>query len=79
MAPPNIVMILVDDADRKLFSYIPRIKSAIADQGAVVSRFLLNHPLCAPSRASVLRGQYEHNTGVTDNDGAFRVEIRRIF
>jgi len=71
MAPPNIVMILVDDADRKLFNYIPRIKSAIADQGAVVPTFLFNHPLCAPCRATVLRGQYEHNTGVTENDAAY--------
>jgi len=75
MAPPNIVMIIVDDADRKLFGYIPRIKSAIADPGATVSTYLLNHPLCAPSRASVLRGQYEHNTGVVTNDEAYNAFV----
>jgi len=71
MAPPNIVMILVDDADRKLFGYIPRIKAAVADQGATVSNFLFNHPLCGPSRTSILRGQYEQNTGVVTNDDAY--------
>jgi len=71
MAPPNIVMILVDDADRKLFGYIPRIKAAVADRGATVTNFLFNHPLCGPSRTSILRGQYEHNTGVVTNDDAY--------
>jgi arylsulfatase A-like enzyme len=64
-------MILVDDADRKLFSYIPRIKAAIADKGATAPNFLLNHPVCGPSRATLLRGQYEHNTGVTKNGDAY--------
>jgi arylsulfatase A-like enzyme len=70
MPPPNIVMILVDDADRKAFGNIPRIKAAIADQGATASNYFLNHPLCAPSRATLLRGQYEHNTGVNTNADA---------
>src|SRR5688572_30616573 len=71
MTPPNIVLIMVDDADRKLFNNIPRIKAALADQGATVPTFLLNQPLCAPSRASLLRGQYGHNTGVNLNDEAY--------
>jgi arylsulfatase A-like enzyme len=62
---------MVDDADRKLFDHIPRIQAALANQGATVPNFLLNHPLCAPSRATLLRGQYSHNTGVTDNDEAY--------
>jgi len=76
-SPPNIVMIIIDDADRKMFGYIPGIKSAIADQGATVSTYLFNHPLCAPSRASVLRGQYEHNTGVNINVDAFATFVAR--
>ena len=52
MPQPNIVLIMVDDADRKLFDNVPRIKAAIADQGATAPTFLLNHPVCAPSRAS---------------------------
>jgi arylsulfatase A-like enzyme len=62
---------LIDDADRKLFEDIPRIKAAIAEQGATAPNFLLNHPVCAPSRATLLRGQYEHNTGVTKNGDAY--------
>ena len=70
--PPNIVLILVDDADRKVFNYMPRIKSAVADRGAVAPMFMLNHPVCAPSRATILRGQYEHNTGVIRNENAYK-------
>ena len=69
---PNIVLIMVDDADRKMFGNIPRIRAALADQGVMAPMYLLNHPLCAPSRASVLRGQYEHNTGVLGNVDAYR-------
>src|SRR5690348_11176410 len=71
MTRPNIVMIMVDDADRRMFEYIPRIKSAVADNGAVMSSFFLNHPLCAPCRATILRGQYEHNIGVAANEDAY--------
>jgi N-acetylglucosamine-6-sulfatase len=71
MAQPNVVMILVDDADRKLLSASARVRAAIADQGAVGTNFLFNHPLCGPSRASVLRGQYEQNTGVNRNEQAY--------
>ena len=68
---PNIVMIMVDDADRKTLQYSTRIKAAIGDQGAIASRYLLNQPICAPSRASFLRGRYAHNTGVEGNDNAY--------
>lgn len=75
MTSPNVVLIMIDDADRKLFANIPRIKAAIANQGATVPTFLLNHPLCAPSRACVLRGQYDQNTGVSQNEGAYEAFV----
>jgi arylsulfatase A-like enzyme len=69
--PPNVVLIMVDDADRKLFDHIPRIRAAVAQQGATVPDYFLNQPLCGPSRATILRGQYSHNTGVVENVDAY--------
>lgn len=70
---PNIVLIMVDDADRKVLEHhaSARIRAAIANEGATATRYLINHPLCAPSRASLLRGRYPHNTGVVGNTGAY--------
>lgn len=68
---PNIVLILVDDADVKTLNYNPRIRAAIADHGASASRFFLSQPLCGPSRASIWTGRYPHNTGVQSNQNAY--------
>lgn len=69
---PNIVLIMVDDADQKVLEHqaSSRIRDAIAGHGASASRYLTSHPVCAPSRASMLRGRYPHNTGVVGNQGA---------
>ena len=73
MAPSNIVLILVDDADVKVLEHAAssRIRAALLDEGATATRYLTSHPLCAPSRASLLRGRYSQNTGVTGNTGAY--------
>ena len=36
-------------------------------QGVTFSNFFVDDSLCCPSRASILRGQYVHNTGVLNN------------
>jgi arylsulfatase A-like enzyme len=73
--PPNIVLILVDDADAKVLEHAAssRIKNAILTEntGATATRYLNTHPLCSPSRASILRGMYPQNTGVDGNDNAY--------
>ena len=71
---PNIVFIMVDDADRKVLEHqaSARIRAAIADQGVSATRYLLNQPICGPSRASLLRGRYAQNTGVDGNPNAYR-------
>ena len=69
-AAPNIVYVLVDDADAKALRYMPLTRALIADEGATLKNFLYNQPLCCPSRATMLRGQYSQNTGVSSNEGA---------
>lgn len=68
----NVVVVQVDDLDAALFAAalpdLPVISSLVAD-GTVFNRYFVSTPLCSPSRASLLRGQYAHNTGVLWNRG----------
>ncbi|MCK5000202.1 MAG: sulfatase-like hydrolase/transferase, partial [Anaerohalosphaera sp.] len=40
----------------------------IADNGALCTRFYATTPVCSPSRAAFVSGQYPHNTPVSNND-----------
>jgi arylsulfatase A-like enzyme len=66
---PNVVVILVDDLDAASVKQMPAVNRLLADQGATFTRFFATTPLCCPSRASILRGQYAHNHGVLRNTG----------
>ncbi len=70
---PNIVFILVDDLrwDALGFAGHPFAKTPnidrLAGSGARFSNAFVTTPLCSPSRASFLTGQYVHKHGVIDN------------
>ena len=66
---PNFVVVVVDDLDTASVAHMPAVKRHLVDQGATFSRFFATTPLCCPSRASILRGQYAHNHGVLRNTG----------
>jgi N-acetylglucosamine-6-sulfatase len=68
---PNIVFILTDDLDYAAIPYMPTLKALIADQGVTLTNFFISMPLCCPSRATILRGQYGHNTEIMGNDLPF--------
>lgn len=70
---PNIVVILVDDMRWDEYAeaghnYIktPNI-DRIAKEGACFINAFATTPLCSPSRASFLTGQYAHSNGIIDN------------
>jgi arylsulfatase A-like enzyme len=65
---PNIVFILTDDLDYAAMSYMPKLQALLTDQGTTLTNFLISMPLCCPSRATILRGQYAHNTQIMGND-----------
>jgi arylsulfatase A-like enzyme/uncharacterized metal-binding protein len=74
--PPNIIMILTDDQDIQLgeIDYMPNVQKLLAQQGTSFSNHYVPLSLCCPSRTTILRGQYPHNTGVLTNalpDGGF--------
>ena len=64
---PNIVVILVDDMDSfvmPLWGALPNTKAAIGNRGTTFTKAFAPDPLCCPARASLLTGDYPHNTGV---------------
>jgi arylsulfatase A-like enzyme len=78
--PPNIVFVLSDDEDLGIHAFMPKVKELIEDEGTVFENFFTTYPLCCPSRASILRGQYPHNTLVLGNlppEGGF-LTFRRL-
>ena len=70
---PNIIFILVDDLrwDELGITGHPFIKTPhidrVGSEGALFRNAFMTTPLCSPSRASFLTGQYAHNHGITDN------------
>jgi N-acetylglucosamine-6-sulfatase len=65
---PNIVLIVSDDEDVRSHAFMPKTKALIEEEGATFENFFVTYPLCCPSRASILRGQYAHNTKILGND-----------
>jgi N-acetylglucosamine-6-sulfatase len=68
---PNIVLVLTDDESLQIHGSMERVKRLIEDEGAVFENAFVTYPICCPSRATILRGQYPHNTGVLGNRPPF--------
>jgi N-acetylglucosamine-6-sulfatase len=64
---PNIVIILTDDLDSGSISVMPKLHSLLIEQGTTFNNAFVTDPLCCPSRATFLRGQYSHNTTIQGN------------
>lgn len=69
---PNIVFVLTDDLDTEYprgswIDHFPKLRALLADQGATFTNYFVSLSLCCPSRSSMLRGQYAHNTQIFTN------------
>jgi arylsulfatase A-like enzyme len=64
---PNVVVIMTDDQDPGTMRAMPAVRRLIGGQGATFTRSFATTPLCCPSRATFLTGQYAHNHGVRTN------------
>lgn len=74
---PNIILIYTDDIDcESVFTTWPGQPSdlirfpnlkRLAQEGTVFSNFHVTTPVCGPSRASLLSGQYAHRNGIRVN------------
>ncbi|MBA2535238.1 MAG: sulfatase-like hydrolase/transferase [Rubrobacter sp.] len=69
-ARPNFVFILTDDMRKDDLEYMPKTHSLLEVGGMSFENAFVSNALCAPSRASIMRGQYSHDTHVWSNSSA---------
>ena len=72
----NVVVVMTDDQTLEQMSALPQTRALIGRRGVKFKRFYVSDPLCCPSRATFLTGQYAHNTGVI-SDGPDAVDALR--
>src|SRR5262245_17519141 len=72
-ARPNLVVIMADDLDSRTLDLtvrsglMPHFESMFVKGGVKFPNCFASNPICAPSRATFLTGQYSHNHGVHHN------------
>lgn len=64
---PNIVVVLTDDLDTGSISHMPKLRSLLIKRGTRFDNAFVTDPICCPARATLLRGQYPHNTRIEGN------------
>ncbi|MFC7493546.1 MULTISPECIES: sulfatase [unclassified Nocardioides] len=65
---PNILVIMTDDQPLESMRVMTNVQRLIADQGTTFTNSFANWPVCSPSRATLLTGQYAHHHGVFGNE-----------
>lgn len=70
---PNFVVVVTDDQDSSTFNpkVMPNTFDLLRDGGTRLDQFTIATPLCCPSRAAQLTGQYGHNNGVLSNNPGY--------
>jgi N-acetylglucosamine-6-sulfatase len=68
--PPNIIVIQTDDQDAGTLTreIMPETTKLLQERGTRFTDYIVSAPLCCPSRAELLTGQYPHNNGVMWNN-----------
>jgi N-acetylglucosamine-6-sulfatase len=66
---PNVLFILTDDLDAATYErFMDATNNLVEREGVKFENATYSMSVCCPSRASILRGQYPHNTFVWDNE-----------
>ena len=65
---PNVVIVITDDQRADQLARMPVTNTELVGKGVKFEQAFASHPLCCPSRTSILRGQYAHTTGIYSND-----------
>ena len=64
---PNVLLVMTDDQALEDLRHMPNVQRLLVDRGTSFSQAITSFPLCCPSRATVLTGQFAHNHGVSGN------------
>lgn len=65
---PNVVVVMMDDMRADELPYAPNVGSLLASRGMTFNNSFSPFPLCCPSRASFLTGEYAHNHGILSTE-----------
>ena len=65
--PPDIVLVMTDDQRWDSLEAMPTVQRDLVAKGMTFANAVVVNPLCCPSRATFLTGQYSHTTGVYTN------------
>jgi len=87
-ARPNVILIQVDDMARSQMRAkirergrwqpaMPNLLRRVARRGVELDRYYASHPLCGPSRASLLSGRATHNHGMRINAAPYGYPVWR--
>ena len=63
-AQPNVVVIVTDDQRWDELDGMPIVQRELMANGVTFTNGFVVNPLCCPSRASILTGQWSHTSGV---------------
>lgn len=66
-AKPNILFILTNDQHTAMLKHMPNVQARLKATGVEFENTINTYPLCCPSRATIQRGQYAHNTRIFGN------------
>jgi N-acetylglucosamine-6-sulfatase len=66
-----VVVIMTDDQTAASLSTMQHVNALLAGEGTKFDQAIDSFPLCCPSRATNLTGQYAHNHGVLHNNPPF--------
>lgn len=66
---PNVIIAVLDDMRASDYEGLPRTSRMVRRQGTIFPNFVVNTPVCGPSRATLFTGQLPHNHQVLENSG----------
>ena len=64
---PNILVVMTDDQAATDVAKRPNVRRLLTQRGTTFANAVDSFPLCCPSRATFITGQYAHNHGVLGN------------
>jgi len=75
---PNFVFVMTDDLDKQSMHQLDGIRAMMGSNGTTFENAFVNYALCCPSRATILRGQYPHNHGITGSPTSLEPHFREL-